>query len=71
MTPYHVMIDDDMTARISMQDVRFSFQDDTKVYRTNWMSPQDLREPPATVDREAADMWSYAIILWELTTRQV
>ena len=65
------MVDEDLTARISMQDVRFSFQDDTKVYRPKWMSPQDLREPPNTVDRESADMWSFAVILWELSTRKV
>lgn len=33
-------IDEDLTARISMQDVRYSFQDHTKVFRPNWMSPE-------------------------------
>ena len=30
-----------------------------------------FRNSPATVDQRSADMWSFAIILWELATREV
>ena len=33
-------VDEDLTARISMADVRYSFQDSTKVQAPNWMSPE-------------------------------
>jgi len=33
-------VDEDLTARVSMQDVRYSFQDITKVQSPNWMSPE-------------------------------
>lgn len=71
LTSFHVVIDEDLTARISMQDVRYSFQDNTKLFRPNWLSPETLRNSPETVDQRSADMWSYAIILWELATREV
>ncbi|XP_057313315.1 integrin-linked protein kinase-like [Hydractinia symbiolongicarpus] len=71
LTSFHVVIDEDLTARISMQDVRYSFQDHTKIFRPNWMSPEVLRSNPASVDQRSADMWSFAIIMWELATREV
>ena len=30
-----------------------------------------MNNPPETCDQRAADMWSFAIILWELATREV
>ena len=30
-----------------------------------------LNNEPETVDQRSADMWSFAIILWELSTREV
>lgn len=71
LNSFHVMVDEDLTARISMQDVRYSFQDNTKVFNPNWMSPEMLRNPPGSVEQLSADMWSYAVILWELATREV
>eukprot|EP00794_Sanderia_malayensis_P007501 gene7501-8332_t len=71
LSSYHIMMDDDLTARISMADVRFSFQDHTKVYKPNWMSPEMMNNSPETCDQRAADMWSFSIILWELATREV
>nr|CAD7442936.1 unnamed protein product [Timema bartmani] len=55
----HVMIDEDLTARINMADAKFSFQEKGRVYYPAWMSP------------EACDMWSFAVLLWELATREV
>jgi len=71
LTSYHIVIDEDLTARISMQDVRYSFQDHTKVFRPNWMSPETLRNIPTSVDQRSSDMWSFAIVMWELATREV
>lgn len=71
LSSFHVLMDDDLTARINMADTRFSFQDHTKVYKPNWLSPEILNNAPETCDQRAADMWSFAIILWELATREV
>ncbi|XP_049960370.1 integrin-linked protein kinase [Schistocerca serialis cubense] len=67
----HVMIDDDLTARINMGDAKFSFQEKGRVYYPAWMSPEALQKKPSERNWEACDMWSYAILLWELATREV
>ncbi|KXJ17437.1 Integrin-linked protein kinase [Exaiptasia diaphana] len=67
----HVMIDEDLTARISMADYRFSFMNLSKYESPNWMAPEFLQKSPEEVDQRSADMWSYAILLWELVTREV
>jgi len=40
LNSYHVMIDEDLSARISMSDAKFSFQDKGKLYHPAWMSPE-------------------------------
>jgi len=30
-----------------------------------------LQKKPSEINWEASDMWSYAILLWELSTREV
>lgn len=67
----HVMIDEDLTARINMSDYRFSFHEKGKVYSPAWMAPEALQKKPEEINIKAADMWSYAILLWELETREV
>ncbi|XP_013134563.1 PREDICTED: integrin-linked protein kinase [Papilio polytes] len=67
----HVMIDEDLTARINMADSKFSFQERGRVYSPAWMSPEALLKPAAKRNWEAADMWSFAVLLWELATREV
>ena len=62
---------EDLTARISMSDAKFSFQDKGKFYHPAWMAPEMLRKKQADVNIRAADMWSFAVILWELATRNV
>lgn len=54
-----------------MADAKFSFQERNKVYNPAWMSPEALQKKHSEINVKASDMWSYAIILWELTTRQV
>ncbi|CAH0729509.1 unnamed protein product, partial [Brenthis ino] len=67
----HVMIDEDLTARINMADAKFSFQERGRVYAPAWMSPEALQKPAARRNWEAADMWSFAVLLWELATREI
>lgn len=67
----HVMIDEDLTARINMADYRFSFHEKGKIYSPAWMAPEALQKKPEEINIKAADMWSYAILLWELETREV
>uniref|UniRef100_A0AAQ5X278 Scaffold protein ILK n=1 Tax=Amphiprion ocellaris TaxID=80972 RepID=A0AAQ5X278_AMPOC len=66
-----VMIDEDMTARISMADVKFSFQCPGRMYSPAWVAPEALQKKPEDINRRSADMWSFAILLWELVTREV
>nr|CAI5860619.1 unnamed protein product [Callosobruchus analis] len=67
----HVMIDEDLTARINMGDAKFSFQEKGRIYYPAWMSPEALQKKITDRNWEASDMWSYAILLWELATREV
>ncbi|XP_034024252.1 integrin-linked protein kinase [Thalassophryne amazonica] len=66
-----VMIDEDMTARISMADVKFSFQCPGRMYSPAWIAPEALQKKPEEINRRSADMWSFAVLLWELVTREV
>ncbi|NXS04426.1 ILK kinase, partial [Oxylabes madagascariensis] len=91
-----VMIDEDMTARISMADVKFSFQCPGRMYAPAWVAPEGecpvpsppncppqpqphsapshppaLQKKPEEINRRSADMWSFAVLLWELVTREV
>ncbi|XP_059488512.1 integrin-linked protein kinase [Neocloeon triangulifer] len=71
LNSYHVMIDDDLTAKINMGDAKFSFQERNRIYQPAWMSPEALSKGPKERNWEASDMWSFAILLWELATREV
>uniref|UniRef100_A0A1A9VYN9 Protein kinase domain-containing protein n=3 Tax=Glossina TaxID=44049 RepID=A0A1A9VYN9_GLOAU len=64
-------IDEDLTARINMGDAKFSFQEKGRIYQPAWMSPEALQRKPSERNWEACDMWSFAILLWELTTREI
>ncbi|XP_015333056.1 integrin-linked protein kinase isoform X1 [Marmota marmota marmota] len=64
-------IDEDMTARISMADVKFSFQCPGRMYAPAWVAPEALQKKPEDTNRRSADMWSFAVLLWELVTREV
>ena len=48
------------------------------MYEPAWMAPELLAPPSENpkqqfgeVDRKKADMWSFAIVLWEMVTREV
>lgn len=66
----HIMIDEDLTARINMADCKFSFQEKGRVYYPAWMSPEALSKKITDRNWEASDMWSFAVLLWELATRE-
>lgn len=36
----HIMIDEDLTARINMADTKFSFQEKARMYYPAWMAPE-------------------------------
>lgn len=67
----HVLIEDDLVARINMADAKFSFQERGKVYTPAWFAPEALLKKTEDINVKAADMWSYAILLWELSSREV
>lgn len=64
-------IDDDLTARINMGDAKFSFQEQGRLYQPAWMAPEALLKKRSDRNWEACDMWSFAICVWELATREV
>lgn len=71
LNSFHVLIDDDLTAKVNMADAKFSFQERNKIYQPAWMAPEALQKKDSEINICAADMWSFSIILWELATRQV
>lgn len=67
----HIMVDEEMTAYVNMADAKFSFQERGKMYNPAWYAPEALQKKQDEMNWKAADMWSFAILLWELATRQV
>ncbi|XP_014675805.1 PREDICTED: integrin-linked protein kinase-like [Priapulus caudatus] len=67
----HIMIDEDLTARVNMADAKFTFQERGKLYSPAWMAPEALQKKQDDINVRASDMWSFAILLWELATREV
>jgi integrin-linked kinase len=66
-----VKVDEDLTGRVSMADAKFSFQEKGKLYHPAWTAPEALQRRPEDSNVKSADMWSFAVVLWELQTRQV
>lgn len=64
-------IDEDLTARINMGDAKFSFQEQGRLYQPAWLAPEALLKKRNDRNWEACDMWSFAICVWELATREV
>ncbi|PKK16961.1 integrin-linked kinase [Columba livia] len=54
-----------------MADVKFSFQCPGRMYAPAWVAPEALQKKPEEINRRSADMWSFAVLLWELVTREV
>lgn len=76
-----------MTARIDLAHCQFSFMEQKKIFRPNWCSPEGnintkevcvflvsfavLSHRYEDQNRKASDMYSFAIMLWELATMQI
>lgn len=75
LNPRHIVIDEDQRARINLSDSHFSVLGNDKIYEPAWMAPEILGpvngKTLAEVNRKAADMWSFAIVLWEMVTRDM
>lgn len=71
LNPHHVFIDEDMTAKLDLAHARFSFMDNDKIYKPFWVAPEVLTHRPEDIDRRAGDMYSFAIILWEVSTSKI
>jgi integrin-linked kinase len=71
LTSRHVLIDENLTAHINMGDAKFSFQDKGKHYAPAWLAPEAMQKSAAEINLRLADMWSFAVLLWELLTREV
>ena len=41
------------------------------MYQPEWMAPEALSRSPKQINTRAADMWSFAVLLWELASREV
>uniref|UniRef100_A0A915JVP7 Protein kinase domain-containing protein n=1 Tax=Romanomermis culicivorax TaxID=13658 RepID=A0A915JVP7_ROMCU len=67
----HVLVDEDLSAKISMADTKFSFQEKNRLYSPAWMSPEALQKRQQDINIRACDMWSFGVLLWELNTREV
>lgn len=60
-----------MTAYVNMADTRFSFEHPEKCFEPSGYAPEALQKRQEDINWKAADMWSFAILLWELATREV
>lgn len=71
LNPHNIMIDEDMTAKLDMSQARFSFMENNVSYYPNWCAPEIFQHRLEDIDRRAADMYSFAIIMWEIATGKV
>ena len=75
-----------MTARIDLAHCTFSFMEQKKIFRPNWCSPEGIASDVKFIcslsfavllhryedqHRRSSDMYSFAMLLWELATMQV
>ena len=63
--------ENELCARLNMADAKFTFMDRAKSYHPQWMAPEALGKSPKNINTKAADMWSFAVLLWELSTREI
>ena len=68
LNSHHVIIDDSFNALVSLGDARFSFQDNQRIYYPQWVAPEVLRLGWDGINHRLADMYSFAIIMWECAT---
>jgi len=75
LNPHHVFIDIETNhAKLNMGDTLFTFQQTpnrSKFLNPAYLSPEVLQKPPGEVNLQAAHMWSFAVCLYEIETRQI
>ncbi|XP_062514038.1 integrin-linked protein kinase-like [Corticium candelabrum] len=68
---HHMMVEDDLTVRINLGDAHWSVLTDQKLYYPQWTPPEVLYKGLKNVNIKAVNIWNFAIILFELVTRQI
>lgn len=71
LNPHNILVDTDLTAKLDLSQYRFSFMESQYQYYPQWCAPETLQRRPEDVDKRAADMYSFAIIVWEIGTNKV
>ena len=70
----HVALDQDFQAKINLSNYNFETLNPLnryKSYSPAWQSPEVLVKPLNELNKPAANMWSFAICLWELYTSKI
>ena len=82
-----LQVDDDLTAKLDLSTYRFSFISANTITYPQWYAPEGthcahfvvillfwptaLQRRPDDIDRKAAHMYSFAMILWEIASGKV
>lgn len=64
----NVMIEEDMTARLSLPSVHLPFVRTSVFEQPAYLSPEAARSRLDRDDQKKADMWSFAVLFWEMVT---
>jgi integrin-linked kinase len=70
----HVVLDQDFKAKINMSNYVFETLNPLnrlKVYSPAWQSPESLIKMLNELNKEAVNMWSFAVCLWEIYTSKI
>jgi integrin-linked kinase len=70
----HVVLDQDFQAKINLSNYIFETLNPLnryKIFSPNWQSPESLIKPLNELNKSAANMWSFAICLYELYTSKI
>ncbi|CAF1381821.1 unnamed protein product [Adineta steineri] len=68
LNSHHIMVNEEFNARLNLTDCQFSFESNIELNQPAWIAPEVLENGILT---NASDIWSFAILLWELFTRRI
>ncbi|CAM4853254.1 unnamed protein product [Rotaria socialis] len=68
LNSHHVLINEENIARLNLADCHFSFESNLEFSQPAWVAPEVLENGTLT---NASDIWSFAILLWELFSRRI